>query len=329
LTAAAWPAKHERVRHVGLVLVSLLAAAPARAWNDLGHMEVAAVAFSKLTPRTKQRAAALLKLNPRYAAWIVGAAKGDEDRVAFRRAATWADAIKSDPAYKDDARGAPTAAQNVGYGDRTRHKYWHYVDRPFSPDGTPVAPLETPNVATQIRALRGALAAADTTDDVKSYDLVWLLHLVGDVHQPLHCISRFDRAHPRSDFGGKDVSITGNRQGPPCDDPRYCPFGPPTNLHYFWDDLEGQSYATQAALAAAAKLPRPDPKKAAIRDEEIWIDEGFDLAKTVVYAAPIGVGAGPFTIDEHYEAAARRAARERMALAGARLANLLNDALGK
>jgi hypothetical protein len=307
----------------------LASSAPARAWDDLGHMEVAAAAFAKLTPKAKQRATALLKLSPRHSSWIAGAPRGGEDRAAFMRAATWADSIKKDPDYKEDERTAPTAAQNVGYADHFVHGYWHYIDHPLSADGTPTVPPAVPNAGTQIHALRAALAATDTPDDVKSYDLVWLLHLVGDVHMPLHCVSRFDRDHPRGDRGGNAVEITGNTLPVPCDDARYCPYGPPRTLHFLWDDLEGISYAIQPALTAATKLPRPDPKLAAIADESVWIQEGFDLARTVVYAPPVGVGRGPFTIDAKYEATARKVARERMALAAARLANLLNDALGK
>src|SRR5262249_43894278 len=202
---------------------------------------------------------------------------------------------KNDPAYTEDQPRSKVAAQSLGYDDHFKHRSWHYINRPLSPDGTPLVPPETPNVATQIRALRAALAADDTSDDVKSYALVWLLHLVGAVPQPLHCVARFDRAQPRGDSGGNAVEITGGSQPSPCDDPRYCPYGPPKNLHFFWDDLEGASYATQPALAASARLPKPDPKKAAVRDEEVWIDEGFELARTVVYVPPIGVGAGPFT----------------------------------
>jgi hypothetical protein len=307
----------------------LVSAAPARAWDDLGHMEIAAAAFAKLTPRARQRVAALLKLNPRYRAWIAGAAKGDEERAAFMRAATWADSIKNDPDYKEDQVTAPTATQNVGYADHLVHGYWHYVNQPFSADGTPVVPAVEPNAATQLRTFRAALGARDTSDDLRSYDLVWLLHLVGDVHMPLHCIARFDRDHPKGDRGGNGVAITGNSNPVPCDDARLCPFGPPNNLHFFWDDLEGVSYATRPALDAAARLPRPDPKLAAIGDESAWIQEGFDVARAVVYAPPIGVGRGPFTVDAKYEATAHRVARERMALAAARLANLLNEALGQ
>ena len=58
-----------------------------------------------------------------------------------------------------------------------------------------------------------------------------------------------------------------------------------------------------------------------------WIKESFDDAKTSVYVTPIGAGDGPFTTTAAYRAAARKLAKERIALAGVRLANLLNDEL--
>jgi hypothetical protein len=306
----------------------LCIARPARAWDDFGHMEVAAVAYKGLNAKAKKNVALLLKLNPRYANWIVGAAKGDEHRTAFMRAATWADSIKSDPTYQTDDASAPTAAQNIGYPDHLRHAYWHFVDRPFSPDGTALIQAVVPNVATQIPILRDALAAAATSDDVKSYDLVWLLHLVGDVHQPLHCVSRFDVADPKGDRGGNNVNLTGNIQPPVCDDPRYCPFGPPSELHAFYDTIAGSGYGVRAVEQAAPGLPKPDTSKAAIRDVTVWVQEGFDLAQNAVYVAPIGVGDGPFAVTPAYQVAAFELGQKRIALAGARLAALLNDALG-
>jgi hypothetical protein len=328
------PLMHARRMVVsGLVVASLsLAGSRARAWNDFGHMEVAAVAYGKLNEKARAQAARLLKLNPRYANWIVGAgrgAPGEQDRQAFMRASTWPDAIRTDKTLRSDTQDAPTAAQQLGYADPFRHEYWHYVDHSFSPDGTPVLPTRAPNAATQIVAFRAALGAAATSDDVKSYDLVWLLHLVGDIHQPLHCASRFHAANPTGDRGGNNVAVVGNTLPVPCDDPRYCPLGPPENLHLFWDDLEGMSYAVAPVLAAAASLPKPDAKQAAVRDVEVWIQEGVDLDKTVVYVPPIGVGVGPFVITPAYQAAAAALAKRRIALAGARLAILLNEALGK
>ena len=333
------PCAHARLRAarctgkgiVGWVAVAgLLAARPARAWDDFGHMEIASVAYEALTPKARERVAALLKLNPSYENWIVGARRADRDRMAFMRAATWADAIKSDPRYgATDVQSAPTAAQNLGYPDLLRHAYWHFVDQPFSPDGTPLVPPSAPSAATQIPILRAALASAAASDDIKSYDLVWLLHLVGDVHQPLHCVSRFDKADPAGDRGGNNVRITGNSQPPVCDDPRYCPFGPPTALHAFFDDIAGSGYGTAPIEAAAAKLPRPSAKAAAIDDAGVWIAEGLALARTKIYVTPIGVGDGPFVVDAAYQAAAYDLGTRRIALAGARLANLLNGALGK
>jgi hypothetical protein len=315
-----------------IILVGLLTVAPraARAWDDFGHMEVAAAAYPLLTAKTKAKVATLLQLNPRYANWIVGAKASERPRAAFMRAATWADSIKADPTYNTpDAQTAPTAGQNVGYSDHMKHAYWHFVDQPFSADSTPVVPAPTPNAATQIPLLRDALASPATSDDVKSYDLVWLLHLVGDVHQPLHCASRYDAADPTGDRGGNNVNITGNVQPPVCDDPRYCPFGPPSELHALLDDIEGSGYATAPALAAAAKLPKAPATTAAVRDVGVWLAEGLDLARTKVYVAPIGTGDGPFTVTPAYEAALSELGKKRMALAAARLANLLNDALGK
>ncbi len=311
------------------VLATAVCAAPARAWDDFGHMEVAAVAYKRLTPRTRKNVARLLKINPRYSNWVVGARSGDEDRAAFMRAATWADAIKIDPRYKDDTQAAASAGQNAGYGDLLRHAYWHFVDQPFSPDGTPLMPAAAPNVATQLPLLRAALAAPDTNDDVKSYDLVWLLHLVGDVHQPLHCVSRYDAGDQQGDRGGNLVKIIGNTQPAVCDDPRYCPFGPPNELHAFLDAILGSGYAVGPAEQAAEHLPKPDSKLAAVADEKVWIQEGLDLAQTAVYVLPIGIGDGPFPVTPQYQKAAVELGQRRVALAGARLANLLNDALGK
>ena len=311
-----------------LVMVMSLAGAPAaRAWDDFGHMEVAAVAFKKLNAKAKKRAAQLLKLNPRYANWIIGAAAGDEDRMAFMRAATWADSIKTDTTYESDDQTAATAAQNIGYEDHLRHTYWHFVDQPFSPDNTPLVPAPAPSAATMIPLLQAALAAPATSDDVKAYDLVWLLHLVGDIHQPLHCVSRFDAADPKGDRGGNNVKITGNTQPPVCDDPRYCPFGPPSELHAFFDDIAGSGYAVAPVEAAATTLPRTDTKKVAISDVAVWVQEGFELAQSAVYVAPIGVGDGPFTITPQYQAAATKLGQARIVLAGRRLANLINQAL--
>jgi hypothetical protein len=320
---------------VVLAFVLAAASAPAQAWDDLGHMTVAAIAYERLTPTAHRRATSLLKLNPQYPEWIAVANGRDEDRVAFLMAAAWPDFIKHSAGFQDDGEIplGPDAARNIGYTDKLMHKYWHYVDIPFSPDGTPLAATRIPNAQTQIRVFRQALATqrGDADAALQSYDLVWLLHLVGDVHQPLHATSRFDRKHPDGDAGGNHVRVCAANCG---------------SLHGYWDSLlepasghieatcKAQSWAINepqcaamkvaAALAGAKAATPADRRLAADTDEAHWIAESLSLAKTQAYAAPVGLGKGPYDLDAAYEHAARNTAAARVALAGARLANLLN-----
>jgi hypothetical protein len=290
-------------------------------------MQIAAVAFQGLGPDVRARVAQLIRLNSRYPIWTAGVPAGDADRVAFMRAATWADSIKSDRSYSKSDRAVPATAGNFGYADRLRHDDWHFVDVPFSPDGTRLVSPRVPNLSTELPALEDELVAADTSDDRRSYALVWLLHLVGDAHQPLHCVSRFDASDPTGDRGGNDVKISGNAQPPICDDPRFCPLGPPGQLHAFFDTITGSSSDPVAVDAAVAALPPVEPRMAAISDPTLWIAEGVDLARRFIYTAPIGLGDGPFAVGPAYQRTAYELSQRRIALAGARLAGLLNASL--
>jgi hypothetical protein len=80
-------------------------------------------------------------------------------------------------------------------------------------------------------------------------------------------------------------------------------------------------------MAEAARLPVPPRAAADITDESVWIRESFDTARHYAYAAPIGGGRGPYSLDSHYREAALTAARARVALAGLRLANLINSTI--
>ena len=149
---------------------------------------------------------------------------------------------------------------------------------------------------------------------MKSFALCWLLHLVGDVHQPLHTAARFSRDLPDGDRGGNSVLLPARN-------------GDKDTLHLYWDRPLGDSEDPRTALALAAALPPPVPALARIDDEATWIDEGFALARSAVYVPPVGPGAGPYTLDGAYAERARAVASLRVALAGARLARLLDRAL--
>jgi S1/P1 Nuclease len=293
----------------------------ASAWNDLGHMMVSAIAYEQLTPEVRQKVMTLLRLNPQYATWVADVPEDEKARVAFLRASRWADDIKRDPAYgQDGAEGGnrpsgENAARNIGYADQLMHKYWHFVDLPFSPDHTALVDPPTPNAKTQIALFRKTLKCSTCSSYLKSYDLVWLIHLVADVHQPLHATSRFDKAHTEGDDGGNGVMVCSH----PCETRQ--------KLHAFWDDLPGVSTDTTIAIDNAKQSPVADPQLAAISDEGVWIQESFAAAQTHVYIPPIEVGVGPYEVTDSYKASAQELAAQRIALAGARLANLLNDAL--
>ena len=301
----------EYSRRISLVLVIIIGLAPTlSAWNNQGHMMVAALAWKQLSSDTlRDRASALLKLNPDYAKWqsMIPASANPKDvpQMIFMIAATWPDQIKSETGYVNDK--TPSAA-TIGYSDKNQHRYWHYVDTPLTQDGSKLPPIPKPNAATQIPLFRKTLKSKQT-DDVKSYDLVWLLHMVGDIHQPLHSATRVSKAEPNGDNGGNNVKCAS-----PC----------PTELHGYWDDLLGTSNNPVQVLTAALALPGADPASAKISSEKKWIKESFQLAKSDVYVMPIGPGDGPFTLTEAYETKAKSDAQTRVALAGARLAALIN-----
>jgi hypothetical protein len=185
---------------------------------------------------------------------------GERDKVGFMRAATWPDIIKGDGQHVEDgAPGShgnrPTGTaddfRNIGYSDNLMHKYWHFIDEPFSPDNTTLKQPEKPNAQTQIGTFSRTLASnSGVTDEVRSYDLTWLLHLVGDVHQPLHTTSRFTNAHQDGDDGGNLVKIRCGQRTEV-----FCRAGA---LHAFWDDLLGPSDGPpDRVIHAQGGLPAP------------------------------------------------------------------------
>jgi hypothetical protein len=285
---------------------------PAFAWWDAGHMQIAALAYDRLDPAVRTSVDSLIELNPSYPAWTAGVAEADKAKAAFVHAATWADDIKRDPAYTRDTVDAPTASQNLGYADRLVHDYWHYIDLPFSTDETEVAPPVSPNALTQVQLFTATLGS-DASDDLKSYDLVWLLHLVGDLHQPLHATARFSQPLG-DDRGGNDETVQPTQ-------------GQPLRLHLYWDSLLGEGSTPSAAIVAARGLPATEPAAASVSDPALWIIESFAIAQNEVYTDLIGPGAGPFPLTQAYEDHALVVARERASLAGARLATLINAAL--
>jgi hypothetical protein len=317
---------------VAVLTVISFGARSVHAWNDRGHMVVAYIAFKHLTAPAKKEVGRLLKLNPQYSSWIAGLpASASEDQrtlVALISAATWPDFIKGQSEYIADGTDngntpppGPSASQNIGYSDKNMHKYWHFVDMPFTDDGTPTIGPQTVNALTQIELLRSALASPSASDEVKSYDLSWLAHLVGDVHQPLHAIARFTAHDTDGDNGGNDVNHLHCAAGVDC----------PANLHALWDGVLG-IITTGASISALGSTLNngPAPGGADATDVAGWIQESVAVAKAKVYKNPAGgrLGDPSAVISKDYVASAKTAARKRVLLGGYRLAALINQALG-
>lgn len=310
-------------RFLALLLSLLLLASSSYGWFGFGHMAVAYIAYQHLDPAVKTRVDTLISKNPSYQTWKKGLPAGlsasDRKTMLFMIAATWPDQIRSDHAYHADGpdggdRPPATGGDvNRGYGDKAMHKYWHFVDTPLSQDGTAVQPTPSPNAETEIHLLSKALASTEN-DKLKSYDLVWLMHLVGDVHQPLHSVARFSADLPNGDNGGNSVNLN----PPPCQDDTSA-----KELHALWDGALGDSSDPKAVIPVASALP-PQTVDAGDLDVHGWVNESYQLAQTKVYVSPIGAGKGPFTVDQAYCDQMRAVAAQRVVQAGMRLANILN-----
>jgi hypothetical protein len=314
------------------VVALTLTSAPAEAWNARGHMVTAALAWEQMTPAARARASALLRLNPQYDDWVSGVSAANRDKVAFIVAATWPDRIRGlkcdsrtpPPCYRDEGYTPPDASAdlNIGYADMRLRRYWHFKDLAFSPDGTETKEAFAHNAETQIVMFEAALGDASLADEAKSFDLAWLLHLVGDVHQPLHAVSRFTNATPNGDNGGGLVKIC-------LPQAANCNTRQSSALHSFWDGAIGTSESPASAITKAASMPHITFGEAVLDSmPSVWIAESFELARIVTYADPIGPGRGPYRLTDQYRARAGSTAEHRIILGGARLARMLNRRLG-
>jgi hypothetical protein len=307
-------------------------------WNDEGHMFIASVAYSNLTPETRTRVDALLRLNPKYESWVKmipeGTSPAQSRQLLFMFASTWADALRREARDVPDVVGGPIDL-STGYADLRRHSDWHFIDLMFSTDGTAVREPQEPNLKTMIPALRAALQSNDT-DSAKSYCLVWLIHLVGDAHQPLHCAQRATKSAPQGDYSGNMVIVC----DPQCG----------RRLHALWDGLVENNTDSQPVKQQQQQQQQRQPQQrqpqqqrqqqqqgppwsrvsstlATNLNSDDWIKESFELAKNTVYGPPIGEGTGPFKLTLDYLATAKKVANQRAVLAGMRLARVLNTEL--
>src|SRR5260221_1720078 len=176
-----------------------LAPSTALAWHNQGHMMVAEVAWQHMSSGARCRAVWLLNSDPEYARGLQTPTKIAWRKALFVNAATWPDRIKATGSgfYNDgdDANAVGTAAAlNAGLSDKRRHKYWHFAD--FEVPNSGAHPVPSINALERIKTFSQVLSHPSTSNAVKAYDLAWVLHLVGDVHQPLHMANQYGPIFP-------------------------------------------------------------------------------------------------------------------------------------
>jgi hypothetical protein len=305
-----------------LVWISIATvASPVFAWDATGHRLVAAIAYDRLNPNTRARVDALIKAHPDYPSWINGAPEDPaaRARAAFIAAAVWADNIKGDRRFYDDTRKDSQPTPTLpGYPDMKRHTNWHYYDTPYTPDGAKPTKQAPPNALSELPRLIAKIG--NEPHDRAVYDLPWIEHITGDLGQPLHCVSRILKSMPDGDAGGNRVFVNPGR-----------------NLHGLWDDAADapDRIATDAyiskyeaeATAAHPPLPTPGPKYET--NPKKWIQQGYQVARTQVYTFGLETGSRdhPIPLTADYVANAHQVAQAQIALAGYRLAAVLNTRL--
>ncbi|QJR37646.1 S1/P1 nuclease [Gemmatimonas groenlandica] len=318
-----------------------LAAAPraerpttTRRWDAVGHRAMAAMAYDRLRPATRARVDDIMRAHPDIAA--LGANVNVNTPVGIRevflRASVWPDQIRGDARFypETDSSAQPTPLL-PGYPTMARRAGWHYLSRSFSTDGTPTIPLVEPNVASVFPSLAESLGDNALSPSLRAYSLSWIIHVVGDLHQPLHGTSRSAADQPDGDAGGNRVWV--QLRGFERDS---------INLHAVWDGWVGRpsrelpiddvaaAIARELPMTAgqaddALNLPRGAPLAATVR---AWADESATLARYMAYELPPRAGSVPPVLTDAYVALGTRIARQRLALSAYRLAAVIEAQLG-
>lgn len=314
---------------VTILCASLLFPCSALAWNGKGHQTVAYVAYKSISdgssPATQKRVDGLLMRHPDYNTWVVGVPAAQRGLRAFLMAAIWPDSLRSNAKYVDDK--CPSPDSDKGFADLRKHRYWHFVDIGFSTDGTAVQEPCAPNALVKIAEFQDALGNSAVEDDLQAYDLTWLIHLVGDIHQPLHATARFSAAQTDGDFGGNGYTIKAYRPEGAC------PKCLVTNLHSFWDDVLGvQTDFKSVSLLGNSLMKelKPDASAQTVNPATVqdWINESAAVGEFFIYTIDDDKkGSAAPAISPAYEKYAKAIARHRAAQGGYRLAEMLKAKL--
>ena len=289
-------------------LIVLLVPAASFAWNPTGHRVIVSIAYHQLDAHARLRIGEILKHHPAYAELWSNRPTNGADEV---RNLLWNASI-----FPDDARRPPW--------DKFNHPKEHYIDYRILGDRANKVepPLPDDNVIDSYNGHLQHFLNPRTPLEDKALDLSWILHQESDIHQPLHAVARFSKAFPKGDRGGNDVHLPNPRGRMEWSN----------NLHAYWDDLLGwdEDPATIDRLAIELMNEHPaaqfvdELKKTSIRD---WAEESVQLCLKTVYNNLDPEITSFAAVPAGYDAAAQKVGRQRIALAGYRLADELKRLL--
>jgi hypothetical protein len=286
-----------------LLLVLILTSGTSFGWNDHGHMIIAAIAYQQMADEEQAKVTEILKHHPAYAGqWKPNYhnlnQKVDLGLYLFMQASVWADEIR-DQKHPQHHHDAPK---------------WHYLNYElrFPYDGSTQI-VDPDNVLKAIASCQKRYHSAATSFREKSIALCWLLHLVGDLHQPLHSVSLYSDQYPDGDKGGNRFWVKDRGS---------------VRLHAYWDGLLGRSAKVKDVLNDAAWLTSEIlPPGNESSDSELWSLESFQIAREKVYLnGKLSGGSHKESarqVPQDYGKNSRQTGRRRVVAAGYRLAHML------
>ncbi|MBS1795471.1 MAG: S1/P1 nuclease [Acidobacteria bacterium] len=308
-------------------------ACPALAWDDAGHKIVAYIAWQQMSPAAREKAIDTLLSAPEdsdlvalyptppdmdFTTYPIGArSKAAKQRDFFMIAAYWADIIRD---------------RKLENRYKYHHGQWHYLDTYWRDANGKVETLppmdnDKENVVERLYHFDKVLRDDSARPADKAIALAWILHLAGDVHQPLHASGRVTAEEPKGDQGGNTFSLS------PKDTPR----NKAENLHWYWDSIVVRTVPRRAdASDAEYLLPIADGlmkkyPRAALESQlesgkfDAWQKESFEIASTKLYPKTLVRNQMPSAA---YNKMAYGIAEQRLAIAGYRLGALLNRIFG-
>jgi hypothetical protein len=309
------------------LLLFILIAPVAFAWNATGHETVAAIAWDNMTPKAREHAIALLmQSQPKDCLHELMPTDhrplAERQREFFIKAATWPDVIR--PNVNRETKKVDDPRPCIQF----HQPEWHFLDHYWTgisggtganaPKDDPDVPIKTPNAVTQLTAVEPVVECTSNCDaHAQAMDVAWIEHLVGDIHQPLHNAGRVttEPKETSGDQGGNQFQLC-------CG-----------NLHSFWDGIVDRSIPRRLAekneltyIDRASKQIEQDHPKNTVTDLkpgqfDAWSKEGLETAKKIGYPATLKRGENPSDL---YRQTVFDAADLAIAKAGYRLAELFN-----